>query len=263
MCRCLWYARGLCLCPCVITPRGFTSPPTQDEYSFSGVYSNKQTESARRLKPLLVSFQIDVTFYNFGRIVWLTFRINFRIPNWTASNSGTSTKTVIFFSTIILLLFKSNLFLSRCRDLRERKRLLLYNRSMIVPKKSFVERNRANMKRGRLGKSFPDKRGIPFYYVKIGFLKYLPLSGEIRVLNAPISYRKKLTIWKEVSVVQVGAVIHEYQGEGAIWSRKCQWWKDWPGQWAQLSTDNVNFCQQSCPYQREACSTIRPGPRIP
>ena len=26
--RCLWYARGLCLCPCVITPRGFTSLPT-------------------------------------------------------------------------------------------------------------------------------------------------------------------------------------------------------------------------------------------
>ena len=32
-----WYARGLCLCPCMITPRGFTSLPTQEaEYSFSG-----------------------------------------------------------------------------------------------------------------------------------------------------------------------------------------------------------------------------------
>ena len=25
--RCLWYAGGLCLCSCVITPRGFTSLP--------------------------------------------------------------------------------------------------------------------------------------------------------------------------------------------------------------------------------------------
>jgi len=131
MCRCLWYARGLCLCPCVITPRGFTSLPTQEEYSFSGFYSNKQTESARRLKPLLVSFKIDVTFYNFGRIVWLTFRINFRIPNWTASKSGTGTKIVPVRSLQ-----------------RERKRFLLYNSSMIVLKKSFVERNWANMKRG-------------------------------------------------------------------------------------------------------------------
>jgi len=45
MCRCLWYARGLCLCPCVITPRGVTSLPTQEaEYSFSGFIptTNKQ-----------------------------------------------------------------------------------------------------------------------------------------------------------------------------------------------------------------------------
>jgi len=41
-------------------------------------------------------------------------------------------------------------------------------------------------------------------------------------------------------------------GEGAIWSRKCQSWKDSPVQWAQLSTDNVNFCTRSHPYQREA-----------
>ena len=32
LCRCLWYARrGLCLCPCVTTPRGFTSLPTGGE----------------------------------------------------------------------------------------------------------------------------------------------------------------------------------------------------------------------------------------
>ena len=43
--RCLWYARGLCRCPCVITPRGFTSLPTQEvEYSFLGfIPTNKQT----------------------------------------------------------------------------------------------------------------------------------------------------------------------------------------------------------------------------
>jgi len=87
---------------------------------------------------------------------------------------------------------------------------------MIVLKKSFVERNRANMKRGRLGKSFPDKRGIPFYYVKIGFLKYLPISEDMWNPNGPIGYRKKLTNQKKPYIVQVGAVIHEYQGEGAI-----------------------------------------------
>jgi len=45
MCRCLRYARGLCLCPCVTTPRGFTALPTQDvEYSCSGfIPTNKQT----------------------------------------------------------------------------------------------------------------------------------------------------------------------------------------------------------------------------
>jgi len=41
-CHCLWYARrGVCLCPCVTTPRGFTSLA---EYSFSGfIPTNKQT----------------------------------------------------------------------------------------------------------------------------------------------------------------------------------------------------------------------------
>jgi len=45
MCRCLWYARGLCLCPFVTTPRGFTSLPTQEVgYSFLGyIATNKQT----------------------------------------------------------------------------------------------------------------------------------------------------------------------------------------------------------------------------
>jgi len=38
----------------------------------------------------------------------------------------------------------------------------------------------------RLGKHFSDKRGLPFYCLKIGFLEYLRISGEIRYPN-PIS----------------------------------------------------------------------------
>jgi len=68
------------------------------------------------------------------------------------------------------------------------------------------------------GKNFSDDRGIPFYYVKIGVLKYLPISGDMWYpsQNGPIGYRKKLTNQKKPHIVQVGAVIHKYQGEGAI-----------------------------------------------
>jgi len=51
LCHCLWYARGLYFCPCVITPRGFTSLPTQEaEYSFSGLFqqTNKQTNKSNK-----------------------------------------------------------------------------------------------------------------------------------------------------------------------------------------------------------------------
>jgi len=50
MCHCLWYARGLCLCPYAITPRGFTSPPTQEAvYSFSGfIPTNKHTDKGTK-----------------------------------------------------------------------------------------------------------------------------------------------------------------------------------------------------------------------
>ena len=40
---CLCYAHGLCLCPCVITPRGFTSLPLGGGVWVFGVDSNKQT----------------------------------------------------------------------------------------------------------------------------------------------------------------------------------------------------------------------------
>ena len=67
----------------------------------------------------------------------------------------------------------------------------------------------------RLGKHFSDERGLPFYYLKIGFLEYFQTSGEIQYPNGPIGCRKKLTIWKDACVVHVGAVIHNYQGERA------------------------------------------------
>jgi len=111
----------------------------------------------------------------------------------------------------------------------------------------------------RLGKHFSDERGLAFYYLKIGFLEYLQISGEMRYPNAPIGYWRKEKILKEASVVQVGAVMHDYQGEEAIRSKKCLWWKDCPGAWAQLGTDNVNFCTRSRPYQREASRPSGPG----
>ena len=36
------------------------------------------------------------------------------------------------------------------------------------------------------GKHFSDVRGLPFYYLNIGFLEYLQISGEIRYPNGPI-----------------------------------------------------------------------------
>ena len=62
----------------------------------------------------------------------------------------------------------------------------------------------------QLGKYFSDERGLPFYYLKIGFLKYLRISGEIRYPNVPICYWNKATIWKEACIVRVGAIIHDY-----------------------------------------------------
>jgi len=66
-----------------------------------------------------------------------------------------------------------------------------------------------------MGKHFSDERGLPFYYLTIGFLEYFRKSGEIQYPNGPIGSRKKLTIWKEACVVHVGAVIHDYHGERA------------------------------------------------
>jgi len=54
-----------------------------------------------------------------------------------------------------------------------------------------------------------------FYYLKIGFLEFLRISGETWYANGPISCWKKLTIWKEACIVHVEAVIHDYPREGA------------------------------------------------
>jgi len=37
-------------------------------------------------------------------------------------------------------------------------------------------------------KHFSDERELPFYYLKIGFLEYLRISGEIPYPNGPIGY---------------------------------------------------------------------------
>jgi len=111
----------------------------------------------------------------------------------------------------------------------------------------------------RLGKHFSDERGLPFYYLKIGFLECLQIYGEIRYLNGPIGYWKKLTIWKEACTVHEGAVIHDYQGERTSWSRKCLWWKDCPCDLTSLNTDDFNFCTRSRQYQHEASRQSVPG----
>jgi len=90
-------------------------------------------------------------------------------------------------------------------------------------------------------------RDVENIYLKIGFLEYLRISGEIRCPNGPIGYWKKVTIWKEACIVHVGAVIHDHQGGEAIWSRKCLWWKDCPGNLTSLNT-------------ARGVSVIRPGP---
>ena len=66
------------------------------------------------------------------------------------------------------------------------------------------------------GQYFSDNRWLPFYFLKIGFLEYLRISGEIQYTNGPIGYWKKVTIWKEACIVNVGAVIrvHDYLQEG-------------------------------------------------
>ena len=55
------------------------------------------------------------------------------------------------------------------------------------------------------------------------------------------------------------AVIYEYQGKGAIWSRKCQSWKECPGDLTSLNIDNVDFCEWNRPYQHEGSRPSGPN----
>jgi len=66
-----------------------------------------------------------------------------------------------------------------------------------------------------LGKHFPHERGLPFYYLKIGFHQYLQKSVEMWYPNWPIGYWKKVTIRKEACSVHIEAIIHDHQGKGA------------------------------------------------
>jgi len=83
--RCLWYARGLCLCPCVITPRGCFSLPTQEaEYSFSGfIPTNKQTNKKMINK---YSFGIGCIYSHPTSKGW-HFRMLFQNPKLKAPTS--------------------------------------------------------------------------------------------------------------------------------------------------------------------------------
>ena len=103
----------------------------------------------------------------------------------------------------------------------------------------------------RRRKSSSDVRGLPSpcYYLKIGFCENLQISGEIQYLNGPINYQIKSTIWKEASIVHVGAVITHYRGKRAIWSRKRHILKYCPGDLTSLNTDNVDFYTPSHLYK--------------
>ena len=65
------------------------------------------------------------------------------------------------------------------------------------------------------GRAFFRRTWTSVLLREIRFLEYLRIIGEIRSLSAPICYIKKLTIWKEVCVVHVSAVIHNYEVERA------------------------------------------------
>jgi len=106
---------------------------------------------------------------------------------------------------------------------------------------------------------YPNSKKLKQKHLKIGFVEYLRISGEIRYLHGPIGYWKRVTIWKVACIVHVGAVIHHYQGEGASWSRKCLWWKECPGDLSWLRTDNVNFRGYTPSRPARGVSAIWPG----
>jgi len=63
---CLWYARGLCLCLCVITPGGFTSLPTGGGVWFFGFY--KQTNKKTNECPNFENFDCKWSWYHLSSV---------------------------------------------------------------------------------------------------------------------------------------------------------------------------------------------------
>ena len=58
------------------------------------------------------------------------------------------------------------------------------------------------------------------------------------------------------------AVIHDYQGEGAILLRKCHTRKDCPGDLTQPNRDDVKFDSHGRLYQHEVVGPCGPGLRV-
>jgi len=79
-----------------------------------------------------------------------------------------------------------------------------------------------------------------------------------KTTNPSVGIRRQMH--KRTANKPVGALIHDYQREGASWSKKCLWQKDCPDDLTALNTDNVNFCTRSGPYQHETHWPSGPGP---
>jgi len=89
---------------------------------------------------------------------------------------------------------------------------------------------------------------LPLLSEKLGFVnlsEYLA-TYDIQMDQLVMKSQKDSSNLEEDCVVHVGAVIHKYHEEGAIWSRKCNTltWKDCPGECTKLSTHNADFCTQ-------------------
>jgi len=98
LCRCLWHARALCLCPFVTTPRGVTSLSTQEaENIFSGfITTNKQTKKQESEEPLWVQGFLVSTYLRQPGVAGsspytLTKSLAIPVPFSSSSNRPTTT----------------------------------------------------------------------------------------------------------------------------------------------------------------------------
>ena len=101
---------------------------------------------------------------------------------------------------------------------------------------------------------------VDFHFTtwKLGFLNISEYLARYGIQMDPSFNERRWQSGKKPVFCMLG-LLSTIIREGVIWSRKCYSWKDCPGAWAQLSTDNVNFCTRSCPYQREASRPSGPG----